>query len=226
MNICRKYWIAVLLLGTVMVHAQVNPQVLAKLAAASEHFRNAQADVSYDTYTRVVKQHDIETGTTYIERGSDGESMGAIFVDAGSSIPSKIVNYSGGKLQLYTPGTKQVDVFNAGANQARYESFLTLGFGGSVKDLQADWVVQDQGPETIDGVKTEKLDLVGKEQSVKNMFSHVTLWVDIDRGVSVKRVFYQPNGDMRTAVFSNIKLNGAIDKKPYAIDPKAKKVQH
>ena len=34
MNICRKYWIAVLLLGTVMVHAQVNPQVLAKLAAA------------------------------------------------------------------------------------------------------------------------------------------------------------------------------------------------
>ncbi len=40
-----------------------------------------------------------------------------------------------------------------------------------------------------------------------NMFSHVTIWIDPARGVSLKQVFYQPSGDLRTATYKNIRYN-------------------
>jgi outer membrane lipoprotein-sorting protein len=47
---------------------------------------------------------------------------------------------------------------------------------------------------------------------VKSKVSHVTIWVDAARGVSLKQIFYLPSGDTRTNTFSNIKLNAGVDK--------------
>jgi outer membrane lipoprotein-sorting protein len=157
--------------------------------------------------------------------------MGAIFFDVGpdgkpASSPAKIINFDGATLRIFSPGVNQVDLFKAGANQARYDSFLTLGFGGSGKDLAAAWNITDQGPETIDGVKTEKLDLVSKDPSVKNLFTHITIWIDPARGVSLKQIFFAPNGDNRTATYSNIRLNSHIDQKPYNIPKGANVIPH
>ena len=200
--------------------------VLEQLDAASKSFKNAQADVLSDVYTRSIKAHDTEPGSIYVERSGSSTSMGAITLDPGTKAPSKIVSFANGLFQLYTPGTNQVDVFKANASQAKYDSFLTLGFGGSGTDLAKNWTINDQGPETIDGVKTEKLDLVSKDPSVLSTFTHVTIWVDPTRGVSLKQIFYAPNGDNRTATYTNIKLNSSINKKPYAISSKATRINH
>src|SRR5215475_12344195 len=109
--------------------------VLSQMDTASARFKNAQADVRYDNYTRVVNDHDIETGSIYIERSGTTEQMGAVFYNAGqdgkpASTPARIVNFDGATLRIFTVGTNQVDLFKAGANQAKYDSFLTLGFGG------------------------------------------------------------------------------------------------
>jgi outer membrane lipoprotein-sorting protein len=210
--------------------SQLN-SVLSQMDAASARFKNAQADVRYDNYTRVVNDHDIEIGSIYIERTGSAEQMGAVFYNVGpdnkpASTPARIVNFDGATLRIFTVGTNQVDLFKAGANQAKYDSFLTLGFGGSGKDLQRIWDITDQGPETIDGVKTEKLDLVSKDAGVKNMFTHITIWIDPARGVSLKQVFYAPNGDNRTATYSNIRLNGSVNRKPYEISKKATVIAH
>ena len=49
--------------------SQLN-SVLSQMDAASARFKNAQADVRYDNYTRVVNDHDIETGSIYRETGA------------------------------------------------------------------------------------------------------------------------------------------------------------
>jgi outer membrane lipoprotein-sorting protein len=64
-------------------------------------------------------------------------------------------------------------------------------------------------------VKTEKLDLVSKDPGVKSKVSHVTIWIDPARGVSLKQIFYLPSGDTRTNTFANIKLNGTLDKSTF-----------
>jgi outer membrane lipoprotein-sorting protein len=206
--------------------------ILSQMDTASAHFKSAQADVRYDNYTRVVNDHTLNTGSIYIERTSSStEQMGAVSYPLGpdgkpAPTPANIIDFDGTTLRIYTPGTNQVDIFKAGANQAKYNSFLTLGFGGSGRDLAAAWNIDDQGPETIDGIKTEKLDLVSKDPSVKNLFSHVTIWIDPARGLSLKQIFFAPNGDNRTATYTNLRLNSRINKRPYEIPKGATPIHH
>ena len=121
--------------------------------------------------------------------------------------PSSI---DGSTSYLLQPDIKQETLFSAGSNRGQYESFLTLGFGGSGKDLQSNWTVSCQGMESIDGTQTAKLDLKPKQQSVANMFSHVTLWIDPTRSLGLKQIFYEPSGDNRTATYTGIKYNTKI----------------
>ena len=232
MNLRQPFLVVALALtsSAAIAQSQLN-SVLSQMDTASARFKNAQAEVKYDNYTRVVNDHDIETGSIYIERTSSGEQMGAVFYNVGpdnkpAPAPARLVNFDGPTLRIFTVGTNQVDVFKAGANQAKYDSFLTLGFGGSGKDLARTWNINDQGSDTVSGVKTEKLDLVSKDDSVKSTFTHVTVWIDPARGVSLKQIFYAPNGDNRTATYSNIRLNGSVNRKPYNIPKSATVVPH
>lgn len=221
MNLRQLSLAAALILTPVAELAQSQlSSVLSQMDAASAKFKNAQADVRYDNYTRAINVHDTETGSIFIERTGSIQRMGAVFFNAGESTPARIVNFDGKTLRIYTVGTAQVDLFKAGANQAKYDSFLTLGFGGSGKDLQRAWDITDQGSETIDGVKTQKLDLVSKDPSVKDTFAHITIWIDPTRSVSLKQIFFAPNGDTRTANYSKIRLGEKINEKPFTIPTK------
>ena len=71
-------------------------------------------------------------------------------------------------------------------------------------------------------MQTEKLDLVSKDPSVRNNYTHITIWVDPARDVSLKQEFFAPGGNTDTATYSNIHLNQPIDMKPYTITCKGK----
>ena len=138
--------------------------------------------------------------------GRDGNATEMVaHVKTDNDQPSpKDVLYKGGELDFYQPSLKQETILNAGANVERY---LTLGFGGSGKDLAANWNIAYQGTEMIDGVETAKLDLTPKQPGGNNEFTHITVWVDPKRAISLKQQVFQESGDSRTAVYSNIKLN-------------------
>ena len=59
-------------------------------------------------------------------------------------------------------------------------------------------------------MRTAKLDLVGKQASVRNTFQHVTVWVDPARAVSLKQQFFTGSGDVRTAFYRNIRYNKKV----------------
>jgi outer membrane lipoprotein-sorting protein len=208
--------------------------VLQQMNVSSAAFKNAQADVQYDIYTRAVRDDSLENGSIYVERSGNSYEMGAIsYLPGPDGKPTakvhQIISYAPPTFQMDTvdaSGTHQVDVFNAGANQAKYEGFLTLGFGGSGDALAAAWAITYVGPETVDGVATEQLDLVPKDPSVKSTFTHVTIWIDPRRDISMKQIFYAPNNDKKTATYSNIRLNTRIDKRPYTIPKSARRIVH
>lgn len=199
--------------------------VLAQLDAASEHFSNARADFQWDYYESVVRDTTTQVGSIYFEhKGSatpNGTQMGAVVIDPKTKAKEKILEYKGGVLRLFDVPVDQVRIMKAGPNQAQYETFLTLGFGGSGKALAQAWNIADQGSETLmdsgQPVKTEKLDLISKDPGVQKTFTHVTIWVDSARGVTLKQIFETPSHDRRTATYSHIKLNGKIDMGSFAI---------
>ena len=119
----------------------------------------------------------------------------------------KTVVYKDATLSYYDPSLDQLNVFSAGKNKAQIDSFLTLGFGGSGKDLKAAWQITDLGAETVDGVATEKLDLKSDQAKQSAKIDHITVWIDPARAVSLKQVFYYLSGDTRTSTFTHIKYN-------------------
>ncbi|HEX3435231.1 MAG TPA: outer membrane lipoprotein-sorting protein [Pseudacidobacterium sp.] len=200
---------AILVLLAIPIRAQNSDleKVLSQMDAASQKFQSAQADLKSDSYTAVVQSHETNEGTIAFRReGKNIEMISHIKTDNGQPAPKDIL-YKDGELHFYQPLIKQETIFSAGTNRQQAESFFTLGFGGSGKDLAAVWNIQYQGTETIDGVQTAKLDLTPKEPSANQMFSHITVWIDPARAISLKQQFFQESGDSRTAYYSNIQMN-------------------
>lgn len=193
-------------------------KVLSQLNTAATKFVSAQADFVWDQYQAVVQDSDVQTGVISFERKKAVTRMAAhIKQENGNDAPRTVV-YDGGELDLYQPEIKQITTIRSGTNRGQFESFLTLGFGGSGADLENNWKVTLQGAETMDGVSVVQLDLVPIQQKVLDLFTHVTIWVDPARGVSIKQIFYQSSGDKRTATYKNIRYNTAIPGNVFHID--------
>jgi outer membrane lipoprotein-sorting protein len=185
-------------------------KIIGELNAAAAKFASAQADFTWDQFTAVVQEHETQTGTIYFERKKGVTRMAAyVKQDNGKDAPKTVI-YDGSGVNLYEPTIKQLTTMKAGANRGQWESFLTLGFGGSGNDLQANWKVSLVGTENMDGVTVAKLDLVPKEQKVLDLFTHVTIWVEPSRGINHKQIFYQPTGDLRTTTYKNIRYNTPV----------------
>src|SRR5579859_188985 len=124
--------------------------VLAKLDAASVKFKSAQADVEWDNVQTVpIEDIDKQVGTVLFQR-KDGKLSMALHLktDNGKPVPKDMV-YSSGLFKLYEPLLKQMNIYKAGANQAQAEAIMTVGFGGSGKELQKSWQVSYAGTEQV-----------------------------------------------------------------------------
>lgn len=180
--------------------------VLSDMDRAAAGFKTAQADFVWDQYTKIVNDHDLQNGVVYYRRLSNEVQMAADI----SQPAKKYVLFSDSKVDVYQPGVDQVTEYNTGKNRAEVESFLVLGFGGRGHDLPKSFDVSYGGTENIGGVQAAKLTLVPKAAKVRNMFTQIILWIDPARGVSVQQQLVDPDGNYRTAKYSNIKLNQKI----------------
>ena len=198
--------------------------VLKQLDTASTKFQRATAEFQWDYYEKVVQDTSTQKGSIYFERDKGSTDMGAVLNNPNAppkSKPIKVIQYQSGIVQMFDTGVDQITVLHEAGNQSEIESFLTLGFGGSGTDLAHAWNITDLGPETLTDngqpVKVEKLDLVAKDPTARKNFTHITIWVDPARAVSLKQIFYTASGDYRTATYSAIKVNGNVHKDQFAI---------
>ena len=181
---------------------------LAKLDAAAARFKSTSADFQFDSVTTdPVPDTEVQKGTAYYQRKGAAFQMAAHIREVNGKKAPKVYVYSAGKLKLDEPLINQVTTLSS---VSQYEGYLMLGFGASGKDLSEKWDITDDGPETINGVTTEKLDLVAKDPKVRTNLPKVTIWIDADRGVSLKQYFDEGQGQSRTCNYSNIKINESL----------------
>lgn len=188
--------------------AQDLKAVLARLDATAGNFHSSSADFEYDiVVTDPVPDTDVQKGSVYYERKGNGFESGVHINEInGKPVPKTIV-FAGGVLRMYDKLPDQVTTIK---KAGQYQSYLALGFGASGKDLLQKFDVKYLGSETVSGVKTEKLELVAKDPEVLKYFPKITIWIDLSRGVSLKQVFDQGQGQSRVCTYSNIKLNPSL----------------
>lgn len=193
---------------------------LAKLDAAAARFKSTAADFEFDSVTTdPIPDTEVQKGTAYYQRKGATFQMAAHIREVNGKKVPKIYVYSAGKLKLGEPLINQVTTLSS---VSQYEGYLMLGFGASGKDLADKWDITDDGPETINGVQTEKLDLVAKDPKVRKNLPKVTIWIDLDRGVSLKQYFDEGQGQSRTCTYSNIKLNESLPSDAFTIKTDSK----
>ena len=187
---------------------------LEKLRVSSAKFVSAEANVERLQFTYVIHSNEpAQTGRIYILRDKNHKVQFGIRMNPPDV---RIVEYKDGVLRDDQPLAKKcLSITKKGV-----DSYVTLGFGGGPDELQADWTVTDLGPETMAGVKVEKLSLVPRDVHVKANYAKVEIWVDLERDVTLKQVFYATNNDTNTATYTDIHYNTQVKTKPYEIQDK------
>jgi len=194
--------------------------VLSKMDQASAAFKSAQASFRWDQYQQMFKDTDVQNGTVYFRRNNKG-------TDAAFNITSpapKVIlfNSKDGKLRIYEPRIEQVTERDVTKNKSDVEAVMSLGFGGRGHDLLRSYQVKMTGWETVDNVKTAKLELIPKDDKFRNVVSRILLWIDPDRDISLKQQFFEPSGDYRLAHYTDIKLNTKISDDAFKLNTSGK----
>jgi len=105
---------------------------------------------------------------------------------------------------------KLIDQVTTLSKLSQYQSWFMLGFGASGKDLAEKWDIKYLGTEVIDGVKANKLELVAKDPTIRKSLPKVTVWLDPERGVSLKQLFNEGDGQYRVCLYFDIKVNQSL----------------
>jgi outer membrane lipoprotein-sorting protein len=137
----------------------------------------------------------------------------------GNKAPKVVVCCDKGTVQLFDVMNNQVTVLS---KLSQYTSWFMLGFGASGKELADKWTIKDDGPEAIDGINTEKLELTAKDPIVQKNIHSVTVWMDLDRAVSVKQIFDEGDGQTRTCTYTNIQVNHSLPGSAFKLDTNGK----
>jgi outer membrane lipoprotein-sorting protein len=200
--------------------AQDLKTVLAQLDSAAAKFHSASAEFKYlDSVTDPVPDTETWNGVVYSQRKGGSFESAAHFNQNNGKPITRVLTFVGGVAKLYDKGENQVTVIK---DAAKYQGYLALGFGASGKDLEEKFNVNYAGSETIDGVKTDKLELVAKNPDVLKMFPKITIWIDPARAVSLKQFFDKGHGESRTVTYSNIRIGQSLPSEAFTFKTDSK----
>lgn len=182
--------------------------VLDKLNVSAANFQTVSADAEFDDITtNPIYDKDVFKGVVYYDRKGAALRMAAHFKEHNGKPSTKAYTYVGGVVKLHESGSNQVTSY---PQAGKFESYFVLGFGASGKDLEAKWNIKYLGSDAIDGVTTEKLELVARDPDVSKKLVNVTIWVDPDRAVSLKQIFTLNDSSSKVCFYKNFKLNKSL----------------
>ena len=139
--------------------------------------------------------------------------------------PKQVV-YKDGKVRIFEPKINQVTERDVSKNKSDVEAFLSLGFGARGDDLLRDYEVKMAGWELVDGVKTAKLELIAKNEKLRQTYNKIVLWVDPQQDVLLQQQFFEPSGDYRMAHYTNMKLNAEAHRRCLSSENQRKHQDH
>jgi outer membrane lipoprotein-sorting protein len=195
-------------------------EILRQLDAAAAGFHSTSADIEIDAIqTEPVYDKDVQKGTACYDRKGESFRMAVHLREENGKPSAKAYIFAGGVFKLFEPGIDQVTTYS---KYGKFESYIRLGFGASGKDLADKWEIKYLGSETLNGVKTEELELVAKDPEVRKNLAKVTIWIDPDRAVILKEIFQESATSSRVSLYSNIKVNQPLPSDAFTLKTDSK----
>lgn len=182
--------------------------ILARMDQAAPSFHAMSADVQMLTFTAILSDKTVETGTLKMQRLKTNDVRAVI--DFSGQTDARVIAFLGKIVQIYYPKLKEYQDYEIGKNSDVLNQFLLLGFGSSGRELAQSYTITMEGPEKVAGQDTTELLLVPKDPKVQQHLTKIEMWIPADAPYPVQQQFYEPSGNYRIVTYSQIKLNPSI----------------
>ena len=178
-------------------------EILARMDREAASFRDMTAQLTKVSYTAVLKDSSQESGAIWMKRAS-GRAMMKVEI---SRPEPRAVALEGATAQIYYPKIQTVQIYDLGKNRALIDQFSLLGFGSRRRDLEKNYSIRLGGPETLDGVRTLRLELIPRSAQVREQVEKIELWIPEEGGPPLQQRFWQPGGDYYLVRYRDLRVN-------------------
>jgi outer membrane lipoprotein-sorting protein len=179
--------------------------VLLRMDQAAQKFRSLSAKVRKTDYSDVLSDSTVEEGSfKMMKAGKDKVVLLADFTGQ----DAHTVQIAGNQVKIYHPKAKSVEIYDMRKFTKAANEYLFVGFGNTSAELQKTYTVTLGGAETVDGVKTTRLDLAPKSAEAKKLFNLIQLWIPEGQSnpMQEKILSGKEGKDYKLFQFSNAKI--------------------
>ena len=178
--------------------------VLARIDRGAASLKSLSANIRRVSHTGAINEDNVDSGTMVLKRSKQHEFK--IVVNLTQPEP-KSVALDGKKAELYYPKIKTVQELDLGKYQGLVDQFMLLGFGTNGKELAAAYNMRLLGEETVDGQRTDHLELVPKSAQVQQSLKKAELWIPENSSYPIQQKLYLQGGDYMLVTYTNVKIN-------------------
>ncbi len=174
---------------------------------AAPKFTGMEADLTRITYTKVIDDKAVESGTIRLRKNGPKDLQ--VLVDFTKPDP-KTAAFRGRKAEIYYPKLKTVQEYDLGKQSDLVDQFMLVGFGSTGKELRSAYSIKYAGEESIAGQKAHHIELTPTSAGMADKIRQVDLWIADSGGYPVQQRFTQTSGDYYLFTYSNVKINPAL----------------
>lgn len=190
------------------LHAAGLDEALARMDKAAVGFRGLVANVTKTSYTALIKESTVESGIMTLYRPKPKDMR--VLIEF-TRPEAHAIGFQNKKAQIYMPKANVVQEYDLGKQSSLVDQFLLLGFGTPGSELKKSYAVKYLGIETLNGIRTDHLDLVPNSEEARKAFRHFEVWVSQADGITVRMKAHQPSNDYVLFEYSDIKVNPPIN---------------
>lgn len=216
--------IAVLTLTAGLAGAADLPTVLAQMDAASANFKTMRADLAWSSYTALVDDTSVESGSIVVRKeGSDIE----VKIDFTAPY-ARQMHINGTKAESYKPRINTIEEYDLSKHKDKLEQALLVGFGVSGKTIAKNYDAKILGEESVSGHDTVHLELIPKTEEARESVPKLEMWISTRTWQPVQQKLYQASGgDYRLYNYSEIEINPALKSSDFKlkVSGKAKRIR-
>jgi outer membrane lipoprotein-sorting protein len=196
-------------------------QTLATMDQVASHFKGLSANVQYVQHMQAIHEDDSQTGTILVKRANRKDLHVRIEIEKPEP---KTAVADGRMVKVYYPSSGEVQEMAIGQRRSLVGMILTLGFGGTSRELKDAYEVTLGGSETVAGENATRLKLIPKSSEMLEQWKQVDLWISDKSGYAVQQKFYERGSDFTLITYTSVQPKPNIPDSAFVLEvPKGTK---
>jgi outer membrane lipoprotein-sorting protein len=187
--------------------------ILARMDQAAVKFQSFSAATKTIDYTAVLDSKEEQAGVMRLKKAKGGMQGVVVFADP----DPRTIYFAGKTLEVYHPRANNVEIYDAGKHTNVIDEIILLGFGTSGAELHKNYQVTLAGTDTLNGVRTSRLELIPKSDEVRQYANKIELWIPEGESNPIQEKVTQPSKDYHLVQFSDRKINPTLPDSDFSL---------